>query len=307
MTKKRRVKIFYIIILAIFSACSSVTDKQFEQWANIENTKVMSLIEHKQIEHNGNRIHYYTSGEKDGDVILFLHPAFANHQVFNQQIDYFSSKYKVITIDLIGHGLSYAENSSEKIDKSIDHIKLILQKEGYSKVHLVGISMGSLIAQYFALQNPNNILSLTVLGGYDINKINDDVVAFQSNEKWKWLFQALFSMDSFRKDVAAMSVTNIESQARFYEMTKQFTRKSFMIMSGLDKIIQNRENIKIDYPLLILSGENDVPLALEMAEKFHKNIPGSKYFLIKNAGHCANMDNENEFNKILMGFLEDNH
>jgi len=40
-----------------------------------------------------------------------------------------------------------------------------------------------------------------------------------------------------------------------------------------------------------------------MAKAFHENEPNSEFYLIQNAGHCANMDNEQEFNKILMDFL----
>ncbi|MEE9431946.1 MAG: alpha/beta hydrolase, partial [Melioribacteraceae bacterium] len=202
----------------IFNACSSTNSKQFEQWKKMKSIKVETLIESHILAHNGNRIHYYVSGSDADDVIIFLHPAFGDHRAFNQQIDYFSSKYKVITIDLIGHDLSMVENSSDKIDKSAEHIKMILEQEGCNKVHLIGVSMGSLIAQYFALQYPEKIISMTILGGYDINKIDDEVSKFQNKGKLKWIFQAIFAMDSFRRDASSTTAMNSDSQARFYEM-----------------------------------------------------------------------------------------
>ncbi|MEE9431398.1 MAG: alpha/beta hydrolase, partial [Melioribacteraceae bacterium] len=84
---------------------------------------------------------------------------------------------------------------------------------------------------------------------------------------------------------------------------KLFTRKSFMIMSGLDEVVKDRKNVQIDYPLLILVGDNDIPLAQKIAKSFHKSVPKSEFYLIPNAGHCANMDNEKEFNKRLMNFI----
>ena len=55
--------------------------------------------------------------------------------------------------------------------------------------------------------------------------------------------------------------------------------------------------------MLIISGDRDIDLSIRMAKAFHENEPNSEFYLIQNAGHCANMDNEQEFNKILMDFL----
>jgi len=113
---------------------------------------VTKPTEHKVLKQDGYTIHYYVSGKKDGDLIFFLHPAFSDHRVFSQQIDFFSKDFRVITIDLIGHGLSKINKSKDKIDASTEHINEIIKIEGVQKAHFVGISMGSLIAQYFALE-----------------------------------------------------------------------------------------------------------------------------------------------------------
>jgi pimeloyl-ACP methyl ester carboxylesterase len=123
--------------------------------------QIKSSIENKTLKMNGYEIHYNVSGKENNDLIVFLHPAFSDHRAFDQQIDYFSKDYRVITIDLIGHGLSKANKSKDKIDASSEHIHKILESEGHDSVHLVGVSMGSLIAQYFALQYPEKVKSLT--------------------------------------------------------------------------------------------------------------------------------------------------
>ncbi|MDR1938106.1 MAG: alpha/beta hydrolase, partial [Tannerellaceae bacterium] len=107
----------------------------------------------------------------------------------------------------------------------------------------------------------------------------------------------------FRRYVASTTVLHPVEQARFYESAKLFTRKSFAVMQGLDKLIENRPNLKRNYPLLILSGEKDVELALRSAKQWHDDEPDSHFYTIENAGHCANMDNPARFNEILMKFL----
>jgi len=117
---------------------------------------------------------------------------------------------------------------------------------------------------------------------------------------------ALFSMNSFRRYVAKVSVSMPKEQARFYEMAKTFSRKSFMAMSGLSKVLQKREGIVLAYPLLIISGEKDIELSKKSSKEWHDSEPKSQYHLIENAGHCANMDNSEKFNELLLAFIRQN-
>ncbi len=268
--------------------------------------KIESPIEHKELIQNGYSIHYYTSGDRTNELIVFLHPAFADHRCFDQQIDFFSNNYRVITIDLLGHGLSSANKSKDKIDYSVVHIDEIIKAEGYEIAHLVGVSMGSLIAQYYALNYPDKVKSLTILGGYCINADNKEIVKAQRCENIKWIFKALISMNSFRRYVASASLFLPKEKNRFFEMAQYFTRKSFLAMSGLGKVIQPRVDVKREYPLLILNGDKDIDLALRMSKKWHENEPNSSYYILKDAGHCANMDKPKEFNEIVSNFIK-NH
>jgi pimeloyl-ACP methyl ester carboxylesterase len=223
--------------------------------------QIETPIERKTLNMNGYEIHYNVSGKEHNDLIVFLHPAFSDHRAFDQQIDYFSKDYRVITIDLIGHGLSKANKSNDKIDASSEHINKILDLEGYDRVSLVGVSMGSLIAQYFALQYPDKVKSLTALGGYDINKENKEVERAQRASNLGLIFRAVFSMKSFRKKVAEITCITKKGQALFYESSGFYERKSFLVMQGLQHVIKDRKNIKPKYSILILTAEFDIELA----------------------------------------------
>lgn len=74
--------------------------------------------------------------------------------------------------------------------------------------------MGSLIAQYFALQYPDKVQSLTALGGYDINKENKEVEKAQRASNLGLIFRAVFSMKSFRKKTA--EITCITKKGKHY-------------------------------------------------------------------------------------------
>lgn len=270
---------------------------------NLDSGDVLfdSKIEKKELLYGSYPVHYYASGSSENELIVFLHPAFADHRTFDQQIDFFAHKYRVITMDMPGHGLS--QSGKAKIDHTIYHIHSIMESEGYRKAHFVGVSMGSLIAQYFALHFLEKVQSMTVLGGYDINGNNKELNKAQRSENIKWIFKALISMNSFRRYVARVSVNRPEEQARIYEMAKLFTRKSFLAMSGLGNIVKHRKGIVSNYPLLIMSGDKDIALAIRMSKKWHEENRSSQFHMIENAGHCANMDDAGGFNRVVMGFI----
>ena len=261
------------------------------------------IVEHKLLTLNGNTIHYYVSGNSGSPAVLFLHPAFGDHTCFYKQIDFFSKEFRVVTIDLIGHGLSKVCNSKQKIDSSIEHIRAIMAAENIESLHLVGVSMGALIAQHFVLYNPAKTLSLTCLGGYDINRVNKEVAKAQRKEMLGWLLRLIFSMRAFKRYAASVSAINKEEQERLYESMQGFTRKSFSAMSTLGRLIKERPTPARDYPLSILVGDTDNDLAKRMARLWHGDEPKSLFYQIDSAGHCANMDNADAFNQIVYGAI----
>ena len=150
------IKIYYVM-----GDCKFNFEYEQMKRGGLMNYEIKTDIEHKTLTVNENIIHYYVSGKKSNPAILFIHPAFSDHSCFYKQVDFFSQEFRVITIDLIGHGLSEVRNNKDKIDNSTEHIFEILNAENIEKLHIAGVSMGALIAQHFALKHPDKTLSLT--------------------------------------------------------------------------------------------------------------------------------------------------
>ena len=72
--------------------------------------------------------------------------------MFQTQIDYFRDKYNILTLDIIGHGKSTKVRKGDSIDKMSAWISEILKTEKIEKIHIVGISLGAVLAQDFANQ-----------------------------------------------------------------------------------------------------------------------------------------------------------
>lgn len=111
-------------------------------------------------------------------------------------------------------------------------------------------------------------------------------------------------MDSFRRYVASTSVIKPEEQAKIYMSTKAYTRRSFSVMPGLNKLNYISKSPERKYPLLLMVGDQDVAVSVEYSQNWHKEDPDTQFVIIKNAGHNANMDNPEDYNRILKNFIE---
>lgn len=260
------------------------------------------LIE-KTYSYKGMDVYYYVTGNLEGEAIVLLHPAFGDHKIFKEQFEYFQEKYYLIAIDMIGHGNSQLDSSKANLGDMPEIIKGILLENEISKAHLVGVSLGSIIAQGVAEQCPSFVSTVTIVGGYSIHKDNKEILKAQRKEMFKWLFYIVFSMKKFRNYVANVSVYSEEGKKVFREGMDKFKRKSFIGMQGTDKFFIAKDE-PVDYPLFIVCGEHDIEIAKRAGKGLEILEPKAHYIEIKDAGHCANIDNAPCFNRLLEEFIE---
>jgi len=183
-----------------------------------------------------------------------------------------------------------------------ERLSAILDKNGLDKCHIMGASLGSLVAQDFAGKFPERILSVTVVGGYSIHKNNKDLQKAQSKEIFSWLPKLLFNMNGFREYIARQSSYHGSGYDAMLAASQTFTRKSMMYMQGMNKLFVDREEA-VPYPLLIIYGDHELEIALEHGKQWVKLEPNARLEIIEDAGHCANMEQPEAFNAIFREFL----
>lgn len=240
-------------------------------------------------------IHYWINDTKVGSAIIFIHPAFANHSCFDKQLDYFRD-YRVITIDLIGHGKSIGKGT---IEDTALYINQIMEVEKIDKINLVGVSIGAVLVQDFANKYPSKVSSLTCIGGYDNNNFDKDLQKGNTKQQMKMMLKAMFSIKAFAEDNKKISAYTKEAQEKFYQMNLGFKKSSFRYFATLSKLVNKYKTLKRDYPLLIGVGEYDNEMAKKASIMWHKSEPDSEYVEFSGAGHIVNMDTPEQFNKVL--------
>jgi 3-oxoadipate enol-lactonase len=262
----------------------------------------MTTLQERQLQKETYSLYYYTAGDPTKEVIVFIHPAYGDHTCFHHQVDAFVEGYHLIFVDMLGHGKSQVRSGNVTIEKTADLIAEIIEKEGHAQAHLVGVSLGSLMAQSVAHRFSQRVKSVTVTGGYSIFGNNSAINKAQNREIFKAFFLILFNMDGFRRYV--VKKTNVVEAERevFYQAMQKFTRPSLPVMSGMRKILEKKPRT-LPQPLLIVTGEHDLPIILSNAQNWQKREPNARLQFIPNAGHCANMDNPTVFNRVLKAFL----
>lgn len=256
----------------------------------------------KQYQLDKSPIVYYVSRTEKAEWLLFLHAAFVNHHMFQEQIDYFQNKYNILTLDIIGHGRSTNVRKGDGIDKMALWISQILTEEKIEKVHIVGISLGAVLAQDFANHYPQAVQSLACFGGYDINNFDGKMQKENSASQLLMMLKALFSIKWFAKANKKISAHTFQAQEAFYEMNIQFPKKSFMYLASLQSMINVRQAKPRNYPLLIGCGKYDIPMERAAVEMWKKNEPECRLIIFDGAGHCVNMDVPDQFHAAMEAF-----
>ena len=256
----------------------------------------------KPVKSANSPITYFVSRTGQAEWILFIHAAFVNHNMFKAQFEYFENTYNILAIDIIGHGQSTDTKKGDTIDKMSEWIFDILKEENIEKMHIVGVSLGAVLAQDFANRYPYAVSSLACFGGYDINNFDSKMQKKNGVKQMLMMLKALFSVKWFAKENKKISAYSLQAQDKFFDMNILFPKKSFMFLATLNRMVNKYKTEKRNYPLLIGCGSFDIPMELEAVKKWKSSEPDCTVVIFENAGHCVNMDVPQKFNKTMEGF-----
>ena len=247
-------------------------------------------------------ITYFVSRSEQAEWILFIHAAFVDHNMFREQFAYFENTYNLLAIDIIGHGQSTDTQKGDTIEQTAKWIFDILKAEHIEKAHIVGVSLGAVLAQDFANHYPYAVRSLACFGAYDINHFDAKMQRENSAKQKLMLLRALFSVKWFAEANKKISAYTPQAQDEFFAMNLRFPQKSFMFLATLNRMVNRHKTGQRPYPLLIGCGAFDIPMELEAIKAWKRSEPDCAAVLFENAGHCVNMDVPQEFNRTMEEF-----
>ncbi len=264
-----------------------------------------SITSKQVLERAGCPIHYWLAGPQDRPLVVFTHGSLVDHHMFESQVPVIAQEYRVLTWDVRGHGQSQPIGETFSIREAAEDLIALLDQLGYAQATFVGQSLGGIITQELVFLHPERVRALAVIGGMcNTLKLSAlEKLALQASP-----LLLLLIPDNVRKRQSARSFAiKPEVQAYLYEASRQIPEKNVITVSTeTTRCLRYEPGYRITQPLLLTHGKYDI------LEKLTKSIstwaardPHCRYVAIPDAGHCANQDNPEFFNRVLLDFLHE--
>lgn len=251
---------------------------------------------------NGINLYYEITGK--GKPLLFLHGLGSSSYDWKEQVKFFSENYKVITIDLRGHGKSDKPSGDYSIKLFADDIAKFIKYLNIAPVNIIGLSMGGMIAFQLAADAPDLIESMTIVNS--LPKVVLESFKEKIFVEIRYLIIRFLGLRFFSKIIGKLLLPKKEDipirrdiAKRFVLNDKKAYLKSFKAIIGWSAA-ESLNDIKI--PVLIIASDKDY-LPLELKKKYMKKIPNAKLVIISDAHHLVPVEKPEEFNAVLAEHL----
>jgi 2-hydroxy-6-oxonona-2,4-dienedioate hydrolase len=240
------------------------------------------------------RFKYCEQGE--GQPIVLLHGLFGGLSNFNELIEHFSKKYKVL-IPLLP--LFDLELEQTTITGMVDYITEFVEHKQLDNMHLIGNSLGGHIAQLYVLAHPEKVATMTLTGSSGLfeNSLGDTYPRKSDYEYVRKKTEGTFY------DPALATKELVDEVYDVVNKRETAIRMVVMAKSALRHNLRD-EVPKIKQPVCLIWGQNDTITPAFVSEEFHKLLPNSELFIIEKCGHAPMMEHPAQFNRILEQFLE---
>lgn len=258
-----------------------------------------------EVEVNGFNINYEIEGPEGAPVVVFSHCLAANLKLWKYQVAELKDHFRVLCYDIRGHGGSSAPEESYSMVGLAEDIKLLLDRLGVEKCHFVGISLGGMIAQVFAVNYPERLLSL----------VPCDTVCQVPAEAISTWEERIHTAET--QGMGPLVESNLERW-----LTDKFREENPGIREQIKGMIEKTpvsgfvgccraiadfdvadkiQNVNV--PTQVMVGENDPGTPVSAAKVIQEKIPEADLKVISGARHLCNVEAVEEFNRNLSDFL----
>ena len=258
----------------------------------------------QKIQANGIQMAYRFDGPADAPVVVLSNSLMSNLTMWDDTVPALADKYRVLRYDTRGHGQTEATAAPYSIALLAADLVGLMDALGVAKAHVVGLSMGGMIAQYVGANFADRVLSLGLADtGSEMppRSLWEDRLATMRAQGPAGMVDGTIA----RWFVPAFTAANPDKISAVRAMILGTATEGYLgCASAIRDMSQSTMLLKIKAPSLILVGKQDPATTVEQATVLHRLIDGSRLAVIDNAAHLSNIEQPGEFNGLLRGFID---
>lgn len=244
----------------------------------------------------GIRLHYRDEGRRDGPAIVLVHGFGASLQAWEPWVTRLGTDYRIITLDLPGHGLTRAPAGIDPA--SLDYEQIVdemVTRLGVTKFVLGGNSMGGGVAWRYALAHQDRLAGLILVdaGGWDHPTGKNGVILFEllRNPVFRAAFKDLDQTALIRQGLKAAYIdqrlVTPELVARYADLARAPGHRDILLglQTGRIAPATPQRLAAIRVPTLVMHGKADSVIPYADGEAFARAIPHATLIGYDGVGH----------------------
>jgi pimeloyl-ACP methyl ester carboxylesterase len=243
-----------------------------------------------------------------GPLVVFLHGIGGNRSNWSDQLAHLSARYCAVAWDARGYGASDDSPTPLVFGDFADDLARLLDHLGAARAHIVGLSMGGIIAQDFDARFGERVATLTLAN-------TTSGLAHLPRERIEHFLTTRLAPLEAGRTTAEMGeallaelvgpYTTPEQRERLYQSLAALRVEPYKQALRAIMTTDFRPHLPhIAVPTLVVTSAHDQVVPPPVSEMLAEAIPGSTLASIPRAGHLSNIDQPDLFNQIVGGFLD---
>lgn len=253
------------------------------------------------------RIHYIEEG--NGEPLILVHSVGQSFYTWRNMFSRLSLNYRVIAIDLLGHGYSSRpENFNYTVEEQAMTLGLFMDAIGVQSAHIMAFSMGSAYALRFALDNPERVGKMMLIAPGGISPEMPLAIKLMDSSILGGVASMLYGMRTVEKvlsecyfDLAQMMSPEVVGE---YYKTISDRESRWALRASFHNFDDESVVSRLRYleaPVLMLQGSEDKWRQGDGSELYHTAMPYAGFATMRNAGHLLH---EEKAEKVIAATLE---
>ena len=240
-------------------------------------------------------VNFEEAGESENQTIIFIHGAGGSAATWFMQLRGLSSDYHIVAIELNGHGKTPDRAEEDVLHSYMHDVHEVVTK--FDKPFLAGHSMGGALTQLYALNHPEYLRGIILVGTGAKLRVTPVVFNLLDND-FEGYVEAVGNF-MFHEDASEEMIEASKHEVRMCPV--QIIRRDFELCDKFD-IMDTVEKIKS--PTLILVGDGDVMTPVKYSTYLKDKIEDSVMHVIEGAGHSVMLERFGVFNELIANWVK---